>query len=42
MSVRKRAWKTAAGEIKEAWIVDYVDQHGNRVQKADARKRRRK
>ena len=25
MSVRKRTWKTAKGESKEAWIVDYKD-----------------
>jgi integrase len=30
MSVRKRAWTTAKGERKEAWIVDYVDQDGDR------------
>jgi integrase len=24
MSVRKRTWKTAAGEAKEAWVVDYA------------------
>jgi integrase len=30
MSVRKRSWKTPKGEAREAWIVDYVDQHGDR------------
>jgi integrase len=30
MSVRKRTWTTAKGETKEAWIVDYVDQEGDR------------
>ncbi len=30
MSVRKRTWTTRKGERKEAWIVDYTDQHGNR------------
>jgi integrase len=30
MSVRKRKWTTAKGEAREAWIVDYVDQHGDR------------
>ena len=30
MSVRKRSWTTAMGEIKEAWIVDYTDQDGDR------------
>ena len=30
MSVRKRVWTTRKGEQKEAWIVDYADQHGQR------------
>jgi integrase len=30
MSVRKRSWKTAKGEEKEAWIVDYTNQSGER------------
>ena len=30
MSVRKRKWTTAAGEAKEAWIVDYSDAKGER------------
>src|SRR5262249_54434860 len=30
MSVRKRAWTTRKGEQKESWIVDYVDQDGDR------------
>ena len=30
MSVRKRKWMTRKGEAKEAWIVDYVDQDGQR------------
>ena len=30
MSVRKRKWTTRSGEAKEAWIVDYVDQQGER------------
>ena len=30
MSVRRREWKTRTGEIKQAWIVDYTDQHGKR------------
>ncbi|HEX9320744.1 MAG TPA: site-specific integrase [Xanthobacteraceae bacterium] len=33
MSVRKRTWTTAKGEQKEAWIVDYADQHGARHMK---------
>jgi integrase len=30
MSVRKRTWTTSKGEEREAWIVDYVDQTGER------------
>jgi integrase len=30
MSVRKRTWTTRLGERKEAWIVDYADQDGDR------------
>ena len=30
MSVRKRKWTTRTGEEREAWIVDYTDQHGER------------
>ena len=30
MSVRKRKWTTRSGEAKEAWIVDYADQEGDR------------
>jgi integrase len=30
MSVRKRSWVTRLGEHKEAWIVDYTDQDGDR------------
>ena len=30
MSVRKRKWTTRTGEVKEAWVVDYVDQQGGR------------
>ena len=30
MSVRKRTWKTGKGEQREAWIVDYSDQQGER------------
>jgi integrase len=30
MSVRKRTWTTRQGEQKEAWIVDYFDQDGDR------------
>jgi integrase len=30
MSVRKRTWTTSKGEQREAWIVDYSDQQGER------------
>ncbi len=30
MSVRKRKWFTRFGDTREAWVVDYVDQHGER------------
>jgi hypothetical protein len=30
MSVRKRTWTTAKGGAREAWIVDYIDQQGDR------------
>jgi integrase len=39
MSVRKRSWKSPNGEMKEAWVVDYVDQHGDRHIKTFAKKR---
>ena len=32
-SVRKRSWKTATGEVKTAWIVDYADNRGRRQRK---------
>jgi integrase len=39
VSVRKRSWKSPNGEAREAWVVDYVDQHGERHLKTFARKR---
>jgi integrase len=39
VSVRKRAWKSPDGETREAWVVDYVDQAGDRHIKTFARKR---
>ena len=30
MAVRKRRWRTRNGDVKEAWVVDYVDQGGDR------------
>src|SRR5215475_988572 len=32
-SVRKRTWKTEAGELKMAWVVDYADSRGERQRK---------
>jgi integrase len=32
-TVRRRTWRTAIGEIKTAWVVDYVDGSGNRQRK---------
>ena len=32
-SVRKRIWKTASGEAKAAWVVDYADSRGERQRK---------
>jgi integrase len=40
VSVRKRTWKAKPGaETKEAWVVDYVDQRGDRHLKTFAKKR---
>ena len=39
MSIRKRTWKSATGEAKEAWVFDYVDQAGNRHIKTFPRKK---
>src|SRR5215475_1862067 len=39
MSVRRRIWRGPSGESKEAWVVDYVDQHGDRHIKTFAKKR---
>jgi integrase len=40
MSIRKRIWRTPqSGELREAWIVDYVDQSGQRRNKNFERKR---
>ena len=39
MSVRKRSWKTSKGVEKEAWVVDYVDQEGNRRLKTFTKKK---
>ena len=39
MSVRKRTWKTAAGEERQAWLCDYTVQSGKRHVKTFARKK---
>jgi integrase len=39
MSVRKRTWQTSRGENKEAWLVDYVDQNGERHIQTFSRKK---
>jgi len=39
VSVRKRKWKTSAGEQREAWVVDYSDQDGDRVLKTFEKKK---
>jgi integrase len=39
MSVRKRKWTTRNGEVREAWIVDHVDQAGARHIETFARKK---
>jgi len=39
VSVRKRSWVTRKGEKKEAWIVDYTDQDGDRHIETFARKK---
>jgi integrase len=39
VSVRKRIWKSPNGDMREAWVVDYVDQHGDRHLKTFAKKR---
>jgi integrase len=39
MSVRKRTWVTPGGEQREAWVVDYADQDGQRHIRTFQRKR---
>jgi integrase len=39
VSVRKRSWKSPNGEMKEAWVVDYRDQRGERHLKTFTRKK---
>src|SRR5262249_44497713 len=39
MSIRRRRWNGADGTAKEAWVVDYTDQHGKRHIKTFTRKK---
>lgn len=39
MSVRKRTWTTPSGELRERWLVDYVDVQGRRRAKSFKRKK---
>jgi integrase len=39
VSIRKRSWTAPNGERKEAWVVDYRDQHGDRHIKTFTRKK---
>ena len=39
MSIRRRCWNGPDGAAKEAWVVDYADQHGKRHIKTFARKK---
>jgi integrase len=39
MAVRKRTWTTKSGQRREAWIVDYADQAGDRHIETFARKK---
>jgi hypothetical protein len=38
-SIRKRSWRTASGETKESWQVDFTDQAGQRRAKQFKTKR---
>jgi integrase len=39
MAVRKRTWKTVAGQFREGWVVDYADAQGDRHIRTFQRKR---
>jgi integrase len=39
VSVRKRRWVTRSGEEREAWVVDYADQHAERHIETFAKKK---
>ena len=38
-TIRKRSWRTASGERRERWQVDFRDQNGARVHKQFDRKK---
>jgi integrase len=38
-SVRKRAWRNKRGQAKTGWVVDYIDQNGERQRKTFALKK---
>ena len=38
-TIRKRSWRTASGEARESWQVDFVDQAGKRRHKQFSRKK---
>jgi integrase len=38
-TLTKRAWQTASGEQREAWLVTLTDQHGQRIRKQFDRKK---
>lgn len=38
-SIRRRTWRTASGEAKAAWVVDYTDSRGERQRKHFAQKK---
>jgi integrase len=39
MAIRKRKWTTRTGEVRENWIFDYRDQHGDRHIRTFARRK---
>jgi len=38
-TVRRRTWKTESGEVKAAWVVDYIDSRGERQRPHFSRKK---
>lgn len=39
VGVRKRAWRTGKGEVKAAWVADFVDDQGQRARRQFSTKR---